>query len=433
MFACLTASSAVSLAQSTGARFDPPQPVSEISRATPDWLTVGAQYRFRFENRTGAGFREDASDGFGLNRILVDVDVKPMSTLQFHFQGQDARAPGKNNASPAFRDPFDVRQAWVQVGDAERGWIRAKVGRQELKYGAQRLVGPLDWLNTARQFDAVKVNIGRKDLNIDLFASSVVVIDDDAFNRRRDGNNLHGAYANLNRLAGGGTLEAYGLWKTTPLVIGSGGRPGDADLLTTGFRYTRKLDGGFDVETEMAAQTGSFARDDISAWGGYWVLGYTFGGAAWSPRISTEYQYGSGDGDPNDSTMGTFDQLFPTGHLYQGTADRIGWRNVSDVRAGVQLKPTSKLSLSFDYFSFWLANRRDNLYAVNGAVAVRAPEGGAADSHVGQELDAIFVWKPVANTTFGGGFGYFFTGAFLRETTPGHRHTFGYLFLNYVL
>lgn len=410
-----------------------PRPVSDASAASPDWFSVGAQYRFRFENRTGTGFREDNSDAYGLNRVLVDVGVKPTSLLEFHFQGQDARAPGKEGANGAFRDPFDVRQAWVQIGAAEKGWIRARVGRQELNYGSQRLVGPLDWLNTARQFDAVKVNMGEKDLNVDLFASSVVVIDPSDFNKHRDGNNLHGAYANLNRLAGGGSLEAYALWKTTPVVVGSGGRVGDADLLTTGFHYRRKIDGGLDVETEWATQTGTFAADDISAWGTYSILGYTPSGVALSPRLSIEYQYGSGDDDPKDSTMGTFDQLFPTGHLYQGTADRIGWRNVSDVRAGIQFKPHSKLTSSVDYFSFWLANRNDGLYAVNGSLSVAAPTGGAHSGHVGQEIDWTFVWKPAGHVALGGGLGYFFTGKFLQETTAGHRHTFSYLFLNYVL
>lgn len=409
------------------------RPVQALTEATPDWFTIGAQFRFRFENRTGNGFREDSSQDFGLSRLLLDIDVKPKEWLDFHFQGQDARAPGLENAAPIFRDPFDVRRAWVQLGASEKGWIRARVGRQELKYGGQRLVGPLDWLNTARQFDAVKVNIGSADLNVDFFASSVVVIDPGDFNKHRDGNNLHGAYANLNRFAAGGTLDAYSMWKTTPLVIGSLGRAGDADLWTTGFRYTRKLDGGFDIETEMAAQNGSFAQDEIAAWGAYGVLGYSPNGWKGKPRLSAEYQYGSGDNDPHDSKMGTFDQLFPTGHLYQGTADRIGWRNVSDVRVGVSTQVAPKLSANFDYFSFWLANKNDSLYAVNGAVAVRAPAGGARNSHVGQELDAILTWRLVGHATIGGGLGYFFTGKFLQETTPGHRHTFGYLFVNYML
>jgi hypothetical protein len=89
--------------------------------------------------------------------------------------------------------------------------------------------------------------------------------------------------------------------------------------------------------------------------------------------------------------------------------------------------------LTFDHFSFWLANRNDNLYAVNGSVAVAVPEGGAADTYVGQEIDAILSWKPEEHVTVGAGAGYFIPGRFLKDTTPGDRHTFGYLFLNYVL
>ena len=368
-----------------------------------------------------------------MNRLLVDIGVKPKPWLQFHFQGQDARAPGKQNATPLFRDPFDVRQAWVQIGDPEKGLVHARVGRQELKYGGQRLIGPLDWTNTARQFDAAKITVGDDDLGVDVFAASVVRINDDGFNRHRDGHNLHGIYSRLNKLAPGSQLEAFVLWKTTPLVISGNGMAGDADSYTAGVRFVRKLAGGFDTEMEAARQFGSFGVDDISAWGGYWVLGYTPANVKLSPRFSVEYQYGSGDSDPTDGKYQTFDQLFPTGHLYQGTADRIGWRNISDVRAGVSIKPHDKVTLKFDHFSFWLADRHDNLYAVNGSVAVATPEGGAAEKYVGQEVDAILTWKPAGHVTVGTGVGYFIPGRFVKAATPGDKHTFSFLFLNYVL
>ena len=299
--------------------------------------------------------------------------------------------------------------------------------------GRSVLLARLNWTNTARQFDAVKLNVGKKDLNVDVFASSVVVIDDEAFNRHRPGHNLHGAYGNLNRLAGEGTLDAYAFWKTTPRVVVSPSDFGDADRYTTGLRYTRSMEYGFDVATEVARQFGTFANNDVSAWGAYGILGYKPPGWKASPRFSVEYQYGSGDRDPNDEETGTFDQLFPTGHLYQGTADRIGWRNVKDIRAGVTLQPAPKGSLTLDYFSFWLASRNDNLYAVNGSISVHTPDGGAANGHVGQELDAIVMWRPHGHIAIGSGFGYFIPGGFLKETSPGHRSTFGYLMFNYVL
>lgn len=423
----------VAVAQPASEPVDRSRPVTQLNQRLPEWLRLGVSYRFRFEGREGNGFRAGNGESYGLNRVLVDIGVRPGSWINLHFQGQDARAPGKDQATGLFRDPFDVRQAWIEFGDARNAVVHARIGRQELLYGKQRLVGPLDWTNTARQFDTARLTIGRKTVHVDLFAASVVVVDPDNWNKRRDGNNLHGAYATLNGWLDRGALEVYGLWKTSPRVHDALGGQGDEDLYTSGFRLERPLGGGFDIETEWAWQYGHFAGEDISARGFYGILGYTPPGWNWSPRFSTEYQYGSGDGDPGDGVRETFDQLYPTGHLFQGTADRIGWQNVSDVRLGVGFKPHPKLGLNFDYFNFWLANERDHLYAVNGSIAVRAPEGGARSRHVGQEVDAILTWKPAGHATVGGGLGYFFPGAFLEETTPGHEHIFTYLFFSYGL
>jgi hypothetical protein len=427
------ASAAPAQATPEPAATDLARPAQTLNEQTPQWLTVGAAYRFRTESRAGDGFRAGASDSYGLSRLLVDLSVEPRSWLRFQFQGQDARAPGKQNATPVFRDPFDVRQAWVRLGDPKEHWLHATIGRQELKYGAQRLAGPLDWTNTARQFDAAKLTIGRDDLSVDVFAASVVQIDEDAFNRRADGANLHGVYARLDRWAGKGVLEAYTFWKTDPRSAAELGGVGDADLFTSGFHVVRTLPRGFDLEAEMATQFGDRAGDDIAAWGGYWIGGYRIAGATWDPRLSVEYQYGSGDNDPRDGRMTTFDQLFPTGHLYQGVADRVGWRNIHDVRAGAQLEPRKGVSLALDYFAFWLASRQDHLYGVDGRIAVRAPTGGAEHSYAGSEVDGVVSWKLRPHVTAGGGLGLFLPGPFLREATPGRRHIFGYLFANYVL
>ena len=353
--------------------------------------------------------------------------------MRVHFQGQDARAPGKRDATPVFRDPFDVRQAWVRVGDPKRHLAYATVGCQELSYGKQRLVGPLDWTNTARQFDAARLTVGREDLAVDVFAGAVVRLDDKGFNRPTPGADFHGVHAKLNRWVRRGDLDAYTFWKTEPRAASERGGVGRADIVTSGFRVARPLAHGFDVEAEMAMQRGDIAGDDLSAWGGYWIAGYRPAGVRWNPRLSVEYQYGSGDGAPGDGAVGTFDQLFPTGHLYQGVADRVGWRNIQDVRAGLQLSPSQSVSLTLDYFSFWLASRQDHLYGVDGRIVARAPVGGAEHSYVGSEVDAVVGWKLRPHVTTGGGVGLFLPGSFLREVTPGRRHIFGYVFVNYVL
>ena len=409
------------------------RPSNALDRATPDWLRIGASYRFRVEGRTGIGYQSGADDTYGLGRLHINVGVQPKPWLNLYFQGQDSRSPSKENTTGFFRDPFDVRQAYVELGNRETYKTSLRIGRQELKYGAQRLIGPLDWGNTARQFDAAVVTLGKRDMSVDVFAASVVRINPNGLNRRRDGENLHGIYGALNGLFPKTTFEPYLLWKTAPLVNGERAMLGDADIYTAGFRLVRPLPRGFDVSMEFARQFGSFAGDDIEAWGAYGILGYTVKSLRGSPRFSVEYQYGSGDADSSDGRMQTFDQLYPTGHLYQGAADRVGWRNISDVRAGVAFVLHPKLRLNVDYFSFWLADRHDHLYGAGGAIAVRSPVGGARNKHVGREWDATITYKPAAHISVGAGIGRFFPGAFLKQTTAGATHMFPYMFLGYSL
>ena len=118
------------------------------------------------EGRGGIGYQPGTDDAYGLGRLNVNLAVEPKPWLSFYFQGQDSRAPGKTNATGFFRDPFDIRQAYLELGNQESYKTSLRVGRQELKYGAQRLIAPLDWGNTARQFDALKVSFGGTDTSV---------------------------------------------------------------------------------------------------------------------------------------------------------------------------------------------------------------------------------------------------------------------------
>src|SRR5690606_39763271 len=50
----------------------------------------------------------------------------------------------------------DLRLAYVELGDPENKTFGLRAGRQELVFGEMRLIGHLNWANTARSFDAVR-------------------------------------------------------------------------------------------------------------------------------------------------------------------------------------------------------------------------------------------------------------------------------------
>lgn len=397
------------------------------------WLSLSGEFRFRFEDRKGLGFNSGSDDAYGLARTRVNIGVTPSEWLQFGFQGQDSRAPGIRESAHnngVFRDTFDVRQAYVRIG-GESSPVTATVGRQLLIYGDQRLVGPLDWTNTSRTFDAAKLSVKAGPAEVDVFSASVVQnVPARRINQSAEGNNLHGAYGSLQKLVPKSIVEPYVLWQTRPLVLDELGVGGDLDRYTGGVRVWAKGIGPFDYNAAFARQWGSLGSAGISAWGAYAELGYTLR-LPWTPRLYVEYTFGSGDSDPGDGIAGGFSDLFPTAHLWYGYNDMVGWRNLKNIRIGSQVRPIGKLSVRLDYHSFWLAERTDGLYNVAGRRTVAAPEGGATDAKVGDEVDATFAVPLTPIITVGGGVGHMFAGPFLEANSPGSGNTFMFLFFGY--
>src|SRR5690606_37712531 len=91
--------------------------------------------------------------------------------------------------------------------------VAVRVGRQELVFGEQRLVGHVGWANAARSFDAGRVTVRASGLQLDLFAASVVRIAPNAWDRSGHGNRFHGAYASMSSLVPRATVEPYVFWR----------------------------------------------------------------------------------------------------------------------------------------------------------------------------------------------------------------------------
>ena len=433
---CLTLSALAVVASALPARAQAP-PQQPIPRAAtvpapatqrlPDWLRVGVEHRGRLEGPTNAGFNDTRDDAYWLNRFRFDIGIKPSRLLSFRVQAQDAQVFGRNSKpdAPPFEDTFDLRMAYADIGQTGKSPVLVRVGRQELAFGEQRLVGHANWVNTARTFDAARVTVARKTFKIDGFASSVVTMRDGDFNRSRQGESFYGAYSSFTAIVPTTTLEPFVLARNVRTATAESGMPGRLESVTVGARWLGTLPAGFDYNTEMALQRGSLASDDISAWAGHWLVGRTTGTRA-ALRLSGEYNYASGDRDPKDGRRNTFDQLYPTAHDKYGLADQVGWRNIHHLRTALDAKPNSKWTISGSYHSWWLASTTDGLYAASGGVLVR-PVAGFTDSHVGQELDVQATYPLSPRVQVSGGYAYIIPGAFLKAATPGKGYSFPYV------
>jgi hypothetical protein len=396
----------------------------------PSWLRVRGEFRERVEGFDNSGFVEGRDDTFFLSRVRLTATAtgsNVAATVQVH----DARVGDKTvgPVSAPFKAGFDLRQAFLDVGNAKAS-LAARLGRQEIVFGDQRLVGHAGWLNVGRTFDAARITLRSKAAQIDLFAASVVRIMDDEFDKSGNGNRFAGAYVSTPRILPRGTAEPYVFWRRDANLRAETGVFGNLDQVTTGARLVGKLPARLDYNVEMDIQRGGLGPDSVRAWAGHWQLRETLPGKT-TPHVTGEYNFASGDADPTDGIRGTFDQLYPTAHDKYGLADQVGWRNIHHLRMGFDISPIKATPIAVNYHSYWLAEARDALYAASGAALARVIKG-AASTRVGQELDLQMSRPLSAQLALTAGYSHLFAGPFLKEATPGASYSGPFVMVTYV-
>lgn len=436
IFALLAAIMPVAPAASVSESGKSPAVIPDAASKDNPLSFAGGRIVLSMENQTRFEYRENTfdfnnavdsinDDCFLLNRFRAGLLLKPADWLSFYFQGQDSREidsnrpniPGQLGAEGD--NPFDLRQAYVEIGDGKSFPLSLKAGRQVLLYGDQRLVGPLEWSSLSRTFDAVKLRWhGTDGLWVDAFVSSVVVPDRNAFDQSDRDSMFSGIYAHIPN-TGVQDTEIYALY------LSDDDRSDDFLTLGTHWKSIPGRLGPWDYESEFAFQSGEAGGRDLEAFATYVEAGYTFD-TSWKPRIGVEYSFGSGDGNPADGNVRSFQNLFPTNHPHYGFMDLFSWSNVHDVALHFSAKPSPKLTAGMDVHAFWLADTADAWRRANARTEVR-PASTGAGSFAGTELDCLLTWAPCANFTLTAGYSHFFGGQYLDDTGAGSDANFAYI------
>jgi hypothetical protein len=407
----------------------PPFP-NRANEVMPSWLRMRGEFRERVEGLVNSGFASERDDVYYLSRFRFTTTLTSRAvnaTIQLH----DARV-GDKSVGPTgapFKAAFDLRQAAADIGSAKAP-LALRVGRQEIAFGDQRLVGHANWLNAGRTFDAARVMLRTKRAHVDVFAASVVRILDDEFDKSGNGNRFAGAYVTSGALVPQATAEPYVFWRRDANLRSEAGSLDALHQVTAGGRLVGKLPARLDYNIEAAMQRGSLGPDSIRAWAGHWQLRETLESAG-RPHLIAEYNYASGDANPADGIRGTFDQLYPTAHDKYGLADQVGWRNIHHVRAGFDVTPIRLTPIAVSYHSFWLAEPRDALYAASGAPIARIATG-AARTRVGQEIDVQISRPLTPQLALAVGYSHLFAGPFLKDATPGKSYSGPFVMATYV-
>jgi hypothetical protein len=328
-------------------------------------------------------------------------------------------------------DTIDLHQGFFTLGQTNTFPVTVKVGRQELSYGEERLIGAFDWNNMGRSFDAAKLRWYNEWGNVDAFTGMPVVPREGEFDMPNNQDWLSGVYATITKIPKT-VLEGYFLARNASRSAISFvsdpefPQPTARDIYTAGGRLKSKPGElyNFDYTLEGAYQFGDFAptataaRLNQNAFMFVSEAGYTFADLWAKPRLGAEFDYSSGDGNPNDGTHGTFDNLYPTNHRFFGMMDLFSLQNIQDLGVNLTLKPVKRLSIALMGNAFWLADTDDYLYTVAGAPRTTGGYGIHPNYNpfVGTEFSAVAGYAVTSFAQVEAGYGHFFSGDYIAQS-----------------
>ncbi len=412
---------------------DQTQPFSQSPERSDRTVSVdlAAESRLRVESWSNFGFDPDQDDTFLLGRILFGTDLSLGNHFRVYVQARSSLSterdlPGGRRSIDA--DDLGFQNAFLDVilplGEDSR--LTARGGRQELLFGKQRLVSPLDWANTQRTFDGGRAILNAKGVEVQGYWAQLVRVRKSEFNRSDAGMDFFGIYATQSLNDGSVDYDLYWL----ALVRDSAafnGTSGKEKRHTLGARVGGDPRGtGLQYDVGTGFQFGSLGGQSISAFMVGSLLTYRFSRVKAVPRVLVGFDFGSGD-DAAGGAVGTFNQLFPLGHAFLGHADVVGRQNVISPSIGTDLEPVRGLNLALKGHRFWRASINDALYNAGGVV-VRAP--GASEARlVGDELDLTTTYRFARHFIGQLGYSRFFTGPYLEETGPSADMGFFYVSL----
>ncbi|HRK33321.1 MAG TPA: alginate export family protein [Candidatus Hydrogenedentes bacterium] len=331
-------------------------------------------------------------------------------------------------------DDVEIYQAYIEANEMWGFPLRARIGRQELSFGSEWLVGVNDTASFFQglSFDGLRLTYGTDVFSVDAFVTTLA--EGGAVEEDEDVtfSGIYGSYKGLEEI----TIDAYWFWLRDARSLNDTNFVAPIEWLedifslddydvtnlhTVGLRGAGTI-GAFDFEAEAAFQFGDshsagflfkpfLYGDDGSeydAWGANLEVGYTFD-IAWSPRVYLGGAYFDGEDDRDISFLEwvnpfdraeasvSFNRLFSNWE-YSEFIENTDLSNAYVLRGGVSVQPTESIEalLAISYFKTLEEFDEPVNFSVGGFKVPLAP----ALSFWTEENDAELGWEAALYVTY---------------------------------
>ncbi len=410
----------------------------------PDWLHLSVSHRTRYESLDGQyrasinGLPGNGGDQALVFRTLIHARAD-LNYLTLGAEIQDSRieladsgtATSSNKLTTTIANPLELLQAYIEVPldnllvEGSHSVIRG--GRITMDVGSRRLVARNRFRNTINGFTGLDWQWYLTDKTFRAFYTLPV--------QRRIAGNILNNHARFD--SEDSAVRFWGLYYSQPVF--STAVKGEAflfglnendskdratknrDLYTFGFRLWRAPSvNQFDYQLETVYQLGKSRISTKSTTSlNHWAyfhhaeLGYSFN-VPGTPRLIAQFDYASGDDNPNDSQNNRFDTLYGARRFDFGPTSTYGAfarSNLISPGLRLKLKPLSSLKTMFVVRGFWRESTADSwtTAGINGS-----------QSYIGTQLEARLRWQVLPeNLSVEGGVVHLFAGDLMTQAGKG--------------
>jgi Alginate export len=378
-------------------------------------VSLGGEARVTYERfgNQNFGLTPPDPDGYLLQRYLLHIDVHAGSRVrvwtEFNSSLENGRIGGPRPVID--EDKLDLHQAFVDVTGPCAAVLR--VGRQEIALGSGRLYALREGPNVPLSFDGVRVIAHAGPWQLDGWAARPVDttpgIFDDGSHQSFDVWGVYGSRV-ITRSRQTVGLDVYylGLVRDAAQF-----EQGTANEMRHTFGARVWHQGAWAYDAEAMFQAGRFGSGDIRAWRSVIEGSHLLADAVWSPRLGLVLDVASGDKNPADPNLQSFNALFQSG-TYSGRAQLLGPSNSIRFEPSVTVAPARQVLVSAGLGFYWRQTVYDALYSIAGQVVV--PSNGVTDRYEGSRATVQIDWQLTRHLSAHVNCIYVFNGRFEEQS-----------------
>lgn len=413
-----------------------------LGRDEGSYLSLGGEFRGTYERVQNDNWSASPYplNSFGMERYLLHADVHVTQRFRLFLQFESGIEQGRpGGPRPIDEKQLDLLNAFVEVRPSPCPHCPSiRIGKQELQFGAGRLVSVREGPNVRQGFFGIRADQVWGPWHITGFATRPAQDNFGYFNDGPIGSvGFWGAESHrLWRRAQQYETDVYYFRLDRKLATFNQGTAHDVRQ-TSGGRFAtippsdvgnRRMVPHVDVESIY--QFGRFGSSAVRAWGLATETGLLFPQLPWAPRVDLRADTASGDHQQHDGVLRTYNLLFPIGNYFGVLADTgPGPVNFRDLHPRLLLAPGPHITITADDVVWWRASLGDGVYGVPGNLLVAT--SGSTARFVGHRPGVEAHWQLDRHSSIQADYGVFVAGPYLRQSGRPHNLSYASAWVGY--